>query len=252
MKKKLLFISCLLFCTILFSQKNLQGRVYYTFSIDFGSEKKIDSLTKKATLKSKKTQNWLKDILKRKKDVTGILEFANGESLYKIEDEMKNDAKKILNLTKIFAGSKSKYYTNTTTKNHFRQRLVDEPLRIEMKPQKWKITQESKMIGDYLCFKAISIKEVETRKGKRSKTTIAWFTPQINANIGPKDYFGLPGLILLIQEDKTTISATRIELNPNPKIKIKKPTKGKKITQKEYSKMSRDFIKNIAKRRKRN
>ena len=50
----------------------------------------------------------------------------------------------------------------------------------------------------------------------------AWYTPQIPVSQGPGEFWGLPGLILEINDDKTTILCTKIVMNPNDKSKIKR------------------------------
>nr|WP_296382551.1 GLPGLI family protein [Winogradskyella sp.] len=63
----------------------------------------------------------------------------------------------------------------------------------------------------------------------------AWYTPQIPINQGPDDFWGLPGLILEINADKTTILCTKIVMNPEEKEDIDKPEKGDEVTQAEYT-----------------
>ena len=62
----------------------------------------------------------------------------------------------------------------------------------------------------------------------------AWYTPHIPISQGPLEYWGLPGLILEINVDKTTILCSKIVMNPDDKISIKEPEKGKVVTKKEY------------------
>jgi len=62
----------------------------------------------------------------------------------------------------------------------------------------------------------------------------AWYTPEIPVNQGPEGYWGLPGLILEVNDGKTTILCSKIVLNPKDKVEIKAPTNGKIVTQKEY------------------
>ncbi|WP_299366367.1 GLPGLI family protein [Winogradskyella sp.] len=64
---------------------------------------------------------------------------------------------------------------------------------------------------------------------------VAWYTPQIPINQGPDDYWGLPGLILEVSADRTTILCTKIVLNPEEKEDIEKPEKGDQVTQAEYN-----------------
>jgi GLPGLI family protein len=45
-------------------------------------------------------------------------------------------------------------------------------------------------------------------------TITAWYTPEIPVNQGPENYWGLPGLILEINDGKTVILCSKIVLNP--------------------------------------
>lgn len=65
----------------------------------------------------------------------------------------------------------------------------------------------------------------------------AWYTPQIPINQGPDSYWGLPGLILEVNADRTTILCTKIVMNPKEKETLNKPKKGDVVTQAEYTKI---------------
>ena len=131
----------------------------------------------------------------------------------------------------------------------------------------WKLGTETKQIGQYLCMKATAIKTVDEfdwrsmRRKPKSKeaeegevkkdstaTTVtedieipkeievtAWYTPQIPVSQGPGDFWGLPGLILEVNTDKTTILCSKIILNPQEKVEIKAPKKGDEVSRKEYN-----------------
>jgi GLPGLI family protein len=62
----------------------------------------------------------------------------------------------------------------------------------------------------------------------------AWYTPMIPVSQGPSDYWGLPGLILEVSVDNTTILCSKIVMNPEEKSKIEAPDKGKVVTKNEY------------------
>ena len=114
---------------------------------------------------------------------------------------------------------------------------------------KWVMTAESKKIGAYTCYKAILTREVPQRvfgfgrqsenndnsKPKMKKVNIeAWFTPQIPVSTGPYKHGGLPGLILEVSDDATTMLCTKLVMNPKEKLKIKTPKKGTEVNLKEY------------------
>ncbi|MFV8357672.1 GLPGLI family protein [Flavobacterium sp. XS1P32] len=100
---------------------------------------------------------------------------------------------------------------------------------------KWDITSESKSISNYLCYKAILEITFVNRKGISGiNTIIAWFAPSLPFTFGPKNFYGLPGLILELHENKTTYLVTKVVLS-SKEIKIDFP-KGKTISKEEYDK----------------
>jgi GLPGLI family protein len=65
-------------------------------------------------------------------------------------------------------------------------------------------------------------------------TITAWYTPEIPVNQGPENYWGLPGLILEINDSKTVILCSKIVLNQRKNV-IKAPVR-KVISQKNMMK----------------
>ena len=238
MKKKLILFF-IVFLNIIIYAQTISGKVTYVVSIQPLNEKKLDSSYQART--KKKMDKWMRDILKNTPPVNAYLEFSNNEALYYVEDKMQNDGKSTFNLTRTAAGSDHKYYKNTDTKEYFYENNTGELLLTDIEPRKWKITQESKNIGGYICFKAIDLSSTK-------KTTFVWFAPQIPVSFGPKDFNGLPGLVLLVEMKKRTFTASKIVLNPKKKIKIKKPTKGRKETIEEYNKRVDAFMKFLHKK----
>jgi GLPGLI family protein len=135
----------------------------------------------------------------------------------------------------------------------------------------WKLEVETKLIGGYTCFKATTVRPAsqtdfrnfrpkkEEKKAEESKdetkkpegeakktnfmkdldlpkevTITAWYTPEIPISQGPENYWGLPGLILEVNDGKTVILCSKIVMNSKEKVEIKAPTNGKVISQKEY------------------
>ncbi len=133
----------------------------------------------------------------------------------------------------------------------------------------WKLEGESRMIGNYNCFKATAVvpidesdfrnfrfrgnrneddnKETQKDSTKTTSTNLmeqwempkekiitAWYSPEIPVNQGPENYWGLPGLILEVNDGKTIILCSKLVLNTKEKVDIKAPTKGKEVSQKEF------------------
>lgn len=243
MKNKLLIFLSLFAITT--NAQNISGKITYKFSMKPISEKLIDSITKKNASTNPKMNDLSRSIFKNIQDVNGFLDFKNEESLYYAAEEMKIDDGILFNMNRIFAGGNHKYYKNIKTKEQYHESDVfDELSLIEYEDRKWEISQESKKIGNYLCFKAIDLSYPEQKV-----KAIAWFTPEIPVNFGPKNFNGLPGLILEIENGKWRIIATKIELNPQKEILISKPSKGKRVTAEESKKRGEAFWESIKKQK---
>lgn len=242
MKKKTILLFIIFINTVVYAQ-NISGKVTYVVSMEAFSEKKIDSISKKMRTKKVKMDKWMKDIFKNTPNVKAFLDFTNGESIYYVEEKMQVEGKPTFNMNRIFAGGDNKIYKNSKAKEYLKE-YVRENLLIEKKEKKWKITQESKQIGNYLCFKAIDITSTNTKM-----KPIVWFTPQIPVSFGPLEYNGLPGLVILVEMYNRTISASKIVLNPKEKIKLKKLIKGDRVTEEEFKEKTKSFFKTLKKRK---
>lgn len=124
----------------------------------------------------------------------------------------------------------------------------------QLEPINWQLGKESKVIGNYTCFKAIAsvptqnlewfnfswsdLRQEETEDGEEPEIQMtaieAWYTLQIPVSHGPAEYWGLPGLILEVSAGNTVMLCSEIQMNPDDKIKIEAPDKGKEITKSAY------------------
>jgi len=91
---------------------------------------------------------------------------------------------------------------------------------------KWRLTSEQSEYEGYMTMKAVATVD--------SSNVEAWFTPQIPLPIGPDEYGGLPGAILVLTIDggKQTWKATAIDLEATPE--IMQPEEGREVTQEEF------------------
>ncbi|WP_442846682.1 GLPGLI family protein [Leeuwenhoekiella sp. H156] len=186
-------------------------------------------------------QQQIADQLKKQFEKTYILTFDRNQSLYKEDEKL---AKPDLGASGGFqikvSQSRDILYKNTAARRYERQEdvlgkifLVQDSLQ---KPD-WKLEKETKSIGDYTCFKATRTEEVnsqtfesdsmKTKDTTFTKTITAWYTPQIPVSHGPAMNWGLPGLILEVQDGKESIMCSQIVLNPEDKIVIEAPEGGK-------------------------
>ncbi len=179
-------------------------------------------------------------VFKDTKPVKAVLNFINNESIYELDliNEMTIENDSEINLTKIMARDGIYYVNNALKEILHEENFVGDLFLIKYQPKNWKLFQETKQIGNYTCFKAVTIRKTKDNEINDEDNIIeAWYTPQIPVNFGPKEYSGLPGLILEVQEGKLNIVASKIELNNKEAMVIEKPKRGKKVTEEEYHKI---------------
>jgi GLPGLI family protein len=234
------------------SQTNFQGSATYFSKTDLPNRIKTISASNNLPPDIIKE---LQNKIKRENEKTFTLIFDKNASSYKEEQKLSNEESFMtsnINATGLhYKNIKDKFYMVE------KESLSKEFLIKENLPElNWELTQESKKIGDYLCYKATAIRKLndsdagflrEKKVKKDAKTSFiddkqqptevqvtAWYTPEIPVNQGPENYWGLPGLILEVQEGKTVILCSKVVLNAKEKKEIKIPNKGKLVTQKQY------------------
>lgn len=120
--------------------------------------------------------------------------------------------------------------------------------------QKWQLHEETKKIGDYLCFKATTFYTTTNPKGKIFKHNFtAWYTPQIPYKFGPVGYGNLPGLIIELQGEGVTFGVKKIQFydenEKSKKNRIPRFRRLKRITEEEFEKLAAEDEKRWLKRK---
>jgi GLPGLI family protein len=205
--------------------------------------------------------------LQKMNQKTFILQFDKISSLY--EEEITLNAPKPtargIKVMSMFSGDGegAVYYKNLKEKRFVNKTaIMSKPFLVKdsLPVYDWQLTSEIKNIGMYTCYKASFSKEVENtsstfvngelKEVKENKTivTTAWYTPQIPISNGPSTFYGLPGLILEINNGTTTIVCTEIILNPSEKKSIEEPEKGKIVSQSVFDKINDEKTKEMMER----
>lgn len=144
-----------------------------------------------------------------------ILKFNKHESSFNLIKTLESDLSK---MATSYAKNiiSSDYYFNKKTNSIYRvANMYDKYTLIKTKANtyKWEITSETKKIQNLLCYKALTIK-TKVNNSKEKKFLIeAWFCPEIPISYGPKEFNGLPGLILELKDSNFTFYAKKINLN---------------------------------------
>ncbi len=241
------------------SAQDFQGKAHYmsktTMDLDQWGGRQLSPYQKK------RMEERMKSFLEKEY----VLTFNKTESIYKEEEKLEAPGS-----GRGWGGFGSSFTGGPKYKNVKDKELLQDQeffgkqflIKDELKALEWKMGTETKQIGQYTCFKATATKTVdqfdwrsmrrrpENEKKKDSTKSddpmdeievpktievVAWYTPQIPINQGPDDYWGLPGLILEVNADRTTILCTKIVMNPEEKEDIDKPYKGDEVTQAEYT-----------------
>ena len=232
--KYFIFIVCL--CGFFSYSQNKAGIITYKQGLISDRVFNTDSINKK-----KVQANILKfnEILKKNSNLFEYnLIFKNNESYYKRENNLESEASKF---AIILTGGKNEYYQDLLKKTKIRKlNAYGEEFNIvsNLVEQEWILINEKKEIEGFICYKAKSFKVIKNSRGTFRKEVIAWYAPKLPYNFGPKGYGGLPGLILELTEDKLKYYVTKVILNPNKKVEINKPSKGKLVTVDEFDKVS--------------
>jgi GLPGLI family protein len=165
------------------------------------------------------------------------LDFNGSEALFYLNKSKNVGMSNEKGYNSIVRSLNSVFYRNNDTAEIIEQITNDRLYLItsSTKDFKWEITTERKKINQYLCYKAITvIKSKSITKGDFSKKIEAWFSPEIAVNFGPKNFGGLPGLIMELKDDMFTYYIESLTLDSRAHIEVTKPTKGRVVTRNKY------------------
>lgn len=222
MKKILIIILLLPVLTTIAQVKN--GIIEYKAEMNLKHKKKFIEDIKKKDINMNTKQGVIQMYENAEPDYY-ILKFNDNESYYYKDKGL--DQKGKYNI-----GSKAglnPFYFNTSS-----DMLIEDSKSfgfVKKNLLDWEITKESKNIAGYICYKAKTVETLYSRQGHYyDREIIAWFSPEIPVKLGPKNYVGLPGLVLEVVRKEFTITAKNINLNPNTDdLKIKSPRPDDKI-----------------------
>ena len=246
------------------AQKEFQGLAIYESKTSTAEMSKRMDGNKELTPEIKKM---IEERMKGMFEKTFILNFDRSASIYKEEEKL--DAPGTsgnMRMMSSMMGGGGTYYKNVKEKVYSvdKEFMGKEFLVKDVLPTlEWKMESETKLVGGYTCYKATAVKPVDgsdfrnmrakeekkdDKKEEKAQTTnfmddfempkevviTAWYTSEIPVNQGPEGYWGLPGLILEVNDGKTIILCSKVVMNTKEKAEIKAPSKGKEVTQKEY------------------
>lgn len=260
-KRSFLLLGILLGCLILFQQAKAQK---LTGIATYRSDRDMSNFAFNGNDMNPETVENLKAQLKKQFQKDFELKFNLTESTWAQAESLDGGAATASSggmvLTINMGGGLT--YKNTAKNTYLEEtEAFGKPFLVsdELEKREWKMTGASKKIGNYTAYEAyfdnIHERRMLTMNGDEKKTQITtdttritvWYTPEIPVPHGPESYWGLPGLILELNDGNVTYLCTKVVLNPAKGVDIKAPTKGKKVTSKEYeaemAKMQEEMMK---------
>jgi GLPGLI family protein len=273
--KKIVIASLLLICGFAKAQ-NFQGMAVYESKTNTANMTSGWSGNREMTPEMKAR---IEERMKTMFEKTFILTFDKTTSWYSEEEKMdavsSNQGFGRMMMSSFSSGN---LFKNTKEKVFLQEREFfgkEFLIKDSLTNYKWEMSAETKQIGNYLCYKATAKKttsptdfrsyrrtDSDKEKATQSKDSIkskssnltagwdipketfitAWYTMDIPISQGPENYWGLPGLILEVNDGTTTILCSKIVINPKDRKEIKQPKKGTPITQKEFEKIAQEKI----------
>jgi GLPGLI family protein len=262
MKRTFAFLSLLLFLgtglQAAFAQ-GFTGRAYYKSTSQFSI--KMDS-TKMAPEQIAQIQA----SLKKQMEQNYILSFNQTESTWKKEESLGGGPATASAGGAVFmvatSGEGSTLYKNIADQSFLEQQdMMGKAYLVKdmLEPVEWELSEETKKVGNYTVQKASYTRIVDSKRFSTGMTEMenvkdtlqvtVWFTPEIPVAHGPENFFGLPGLILEVQNQGRTLICEKIELNPSSDpVVIERPSKGKEITQAEFQTVQEEGMKQMMNR----
>jgi|1048.fasta_scaffold08755_2 GLPGLI family protein len=262
MKRTIAFLSLLLFLgtglQATFAQ-GFTGRAYYKSTSQFSI--KMDS-TKMAPEQIAQIQA----SLKKQMEQNYILSFNQTESTWKKEESLGGGPATASAGGAVFmvatSGEGSTLYKNIADQSFLEEQdMMGKAYLVKdmLEPVEWELSNETKKVGNYTVQKASYTRIVDSKRFSTGMTEMenvkdtlqvtVWFTPEIPVAHGPENFFGLPGLILEVQNQGRTLICEKIELNPSADpVVIERPSKGKEITQAEFQTVQEEGMKQMMNR----
>lgn len=240
MKKACLFIFYFFFTTQLIIGQYKSGHIIY----------KVNNIAVENTSNNPEYKNFKKKIDEIAKELSFELKFDQTKSVFNLVKYLPLGKNKLYaNGAITILGGKEVYYTDIKDKFIIKEKnFLGEPFLIKtpLNQLNWNLTNQTKQISGYKCYKAISYRESTNKNFEKKKVPVyAWYTPDIPINFGPFEAAGLPGLVLEFGVVNYSYVATKINLNE--KITLKKPKKGKIISNIEYNEL---IVNKFVKKRK--
>jgi GLPGLI family protein len=193
-------------------------------------------------LKNEYLRNSLNNVVKNNNEILFNLELNDSISKFYIQKNINNIDENILSFSLALSSYSGEVYNFKNDSVLKKSEIIGNKFLVKQnKSNSWTISNETKKIDNYLCYKATTTYDVVGENKIFNHPVIAWFCPEIPINYGPNGYGKLPGLILELQVRNSTFGIKSI--SPDKKLEINKDffEKKKIITEDELNKKLMEF-----------
>jgi GLPGLI family protein len=245
--KRILFLLLVAFFTTSLTAQNVGGTATYKTAGKLNFEMDFDQMSpdQRKMIEARMAKAMQKEF---------TLNFNRNESLYEEVVEMEKEGQRGMRFLAMMTGGTGTYYKNLKEERYTEAtEFFGKPFLIKdsLVQLEWKIEKETKSIGNYICQKATAMRirevsQITANSGEGFTDSVmvdtvfitAWFTMQIPVSHGPGQYFGLPGLILELNDGMNTILCTKVSLNTNTETEIKEPNDGEEVSSEEFEEIT--------------
>jgi GLPGLI family protein len=229
--KKYILVGFLILCSTINAQIK-SGVVNYGVTISENKESKVEKM-----MLSMNTNYY-----SIAKEFQFKLKFIKEKAFFAAEEKMYSDenAARLCEIKIGFLGNS--LVKNDSLYTEGSSRGIGNFLEKKVLSKNWVLLNETKLIDNYLCYKATTENIVANSVKTFRHPITAWYCPQIPFPYGPLGYGGLPGLILELQTKDGVYGAKKIQLNSTDipidelkKYKVIDAAELDKLIEKKYS-----------------
>lgn len=202
MKKNLV-----LFILFLFQTNFAQQQISVTYEVKLFDEKELFQ-------KNAGMRNYFEKAIENASSMKFKLKCNDTLSHFYFEENLSNGNSNLsLSAYLPFFNYQGESYSQNDTTYSKSSVLKKDELLIINKKENWVLHNETKLIANFLCYKATNIQNINNGLKKFAYPVTAWYCPELPYKYGPNKFNNLPGLILELQVRNYVYGANEIVFN---------------------------------------
>lgn len=222
--RRLFFILSLFYSIYSNAQNNkiMEGEIIY--NVIFGKNRENiekEVLKENSRSSASEMKEALSLIFSSDKGVNHSIKFNKTSALSVPNISPEARTKKGFNTTQLILEEDGIFYTDLVNNVVYNDIMLDNKkiiVKHNIPELKWNISDETKEINGYKATKATAEYKAEKENGKQIyKTAIAWFSEDIPIKVAPQQFYGLPGLVVMLEAEGMTYVLESIQ---DKKVKV--------------------------------